>query len=334
MIEFILIIAAAALSAVTLITVAVTAYKTNTKLNSIMDTLDENQKKNEQALKALSDKIDAANEPDGEIVKVSGYEKNDKVYIVPRVSVERVGIEPETVNEDVVVIEREPIVEKPVEEVVVVEEEIAPVVEEPTPAEEVVEEVAPVEEPAPVVEEPVEDVVVLPEETAKEEPVIVIDETPEQEEIVVSDVENQFGEIHKIPFATKLLGADDQTQIFYDTLNNEFNSYRKLHIRISAKCVSYRLGRDLVAKITYRGKTMKLHLALDVNAYPENIYFQKDESDVKAYEEVPFTVKVKSERGLKRAIALIEALASEKGMEKKAHWNAIDSIADLREWQK
>ena len=324
MIEFILIIAAAALSAVTLITVAVTAYKTNTKLNSIMDTIDENQKKNEQALKALSDKIDAANEPDGEIVKVSGYEKNDKVYIVPRVSVERVGIEPETVNEDVVVIEREPIVEKPVEEVIVVEEEIAPVVEE----------VAPVEEPAPVVEEPVEDVVVLPEETAKEEPVIVIDETPAQEEIVVSDVENQFGEIHKIPFATKLLGADDQTQIFYDTLNNEFNSYRKLHIRISAKCVSYRLGRDLVAKITYRGKTMKLHLALDVNAYPENIYFQKDESDVKAYEEVPFTVKVKSERRLKRAIALIEALASEKGMEKKAHWNAIDSIADLKEWQK
>ena len=324
MITFILIVATTAISVATLVTVAVTAYKTNSKLKAIKEMLDENQKKNEQSFKDLSDKIDAANEPDGEIVKVSGYEKNDKVYIVPRVSVERVGIEPETVNEDVVVIEREPIVEKPVEEVIVVEEEKAPVVEE----------VAPVEEPAPVVEEPVEDVVVLPEETAKEEPVIVLDETPAQEEIVVSDVENQFGEIHKIPFATKLLGADDQTQIFYDTLNNEFNSYRKLHIRISAKCVSYRLGRDLVAKITYRGKTMKLHLALDVNAYPENIYFQKDESDVKAYEEVPFTVKVKSERGLKRAIALIEALASEKGMEKKAHWNAIDSIADLKEWQK
>ena len=327
MITFILIVATTAISVATLVTVAVTAYKTNSKLKAIKEMLDENQKKNEQSFKDLADKIDEANEPDGAIVTVAGYEKNEKVYIVPRVSVERVGIEPETINEDVVVIEREAQVKEPVvEEVVeVVEEQPAPIVEEV------------VEEPAPVVEEPVvEDVVVIPEEVApvEEEPVIVIDETPAQEEIVVGDMENQFGDIQKIPFATKILGADDQTQIFYDTLNNEFNSYRKLHIRISAKCVSYRLGRDLVAKITYRGKTMKLHLALDVNAYPENIYFQKDESDVKAYEEVPFTVKVKSERGLKRAIALIEALASEKAMEKKAHWNAIDSIADLKEWQK
>lgn len=322
MITFILIVATTAISVATLVTVAVTAYKTNSKLKAIKEMLDENQKKNEQSFKDLADKIDEANEPDGAIVKVTGYEKNEKIYIVPRVSVERVGIEPETMNEDVVVIEREAQVKEPVvEEVVeVVEEQPAPIVEE------VVEEQAPV----------VEEVVVTPEEVAPvvEEPVIVIDETPAQEEIVVGDMENQFGDIQKIPFATKILGADDQTQIFYDTLNNEFNSYRKLHIRISAKCVSYRLGRDLVAKITYRGKTMKLHLALDVNAYPENIYFQKDESDVKAYEEVPFTVKVKSERGLKRAIALIEALASEKAMEKKAHWNAIDSIADLKEWQK
>ena len=313
MITFILIVATTAISVATLVTVAVTAYKTNSKLKAIKEMLDENQKKNEQSFKDLADKIDAATETEGSIVKVAGYEKNEKVYIVPRVSVERVGIEPETINEDVVVIEREAQVKEPVvEEVVeVVEEQPAPIVEEV------------IEEQAPVAEEPV-----------VEEPVIVIDETPAQEEIVVGDMENQFGDIQKIPFATKILGADDQTQIFYDTLNNEFNSYRKLHIRISAKCVSYRLGRDLVAKITYRGKTMKLHLALDVNAYPENIYFQKDESDVKAYEEVPFTVKVKSERGLKRAIALIEALASEKAMEKKAHWNAIDSIADLKEWQK
>ena len=327
MITFILIVATTAISVATLVTVAVTAYKTNSKLKAIKEMLNENQKKNEQSFKDLADKIDEANETDGAIVKVAGYEKNEQVYIVPRVSVERVGIEPETINEDVVVIEREAQVKEPVvEEVVeVVEEQPAPIVEEV------------VEDPAPVVEEPVvEDVVVIPEEVApvEEEPVIVFDETPAQEEIVVGDMENQFGDIQKIPFATKILGADDQTQIFYDTLNNEFNSYRKLHIRISAKCVSYRLGRDLVAKITYRGKTMKLHLALDVNAYPENIYFQKDESDVKAYEEVPFTVKVKSERGLKRAIALIEALASEKAMEKKAHWNAIDSIADLKEWQK
>ncbi len=131
-------------------------------------------------------------------------------------------------------------------------------------------------------------------------------------------------------FAEKMLALDVRTQEYYDELNNEFISYRKLHERVSGRFVSYRFGRKLVAKISVRGRTMKLHLALDCKDFEEKIYFQKDLSEVKSYAETPFTVKVKSDRGLKRAKALIEALALKEGMEKKTRTAYKDSMEEIR----
>ncbi len=131
-------------------------------------------------------------------------------------------------------------------------------------------------------------------------------------------------------FAEKMLDIDVRTQEYYDTLNNEFLTYRKMHARISKKCASYRFGRKLIAKISIRGKTMKLHLSLDVTKFPENIYFQKDMSDVKSYVETPFTVKVKSDRGLKKALELVQALVTKEGVEKKTRYTAVDSMEEIR----
>ncbi len=152
----------------------------------------------------------------------------------------------------------------------------------------------------------------------------------ENDELVIGGANSLEIDAKRIPFKEKLLGAEEKVQDFYNELYNKFISYRKMHPRVSAKGVSFRFGRELVAKITYRGKTMKLHLALDVNAFDENIYFQRDMSDVKAYAEVPFTVKVKSERGLKRAMELIEALVVAKGIEAKTRYEKTDAVAELK----
>ena len=186
--------------------------------------------------------------------------------------------------------------EKPVEEPVAQEVVEEPVEEVATPEEEVAPALA--EE---VVEEPIEEVatpVVLPVEEEKEE---------EVEELAEEGGEEGSASYH-VPFADKLENADDSIKDYFTALDEKLTSYKKVHGRISQKCASYRLGRALKAKISLRGKTLKLHLALDVNAFNEKIYFQKDYKDIKAYEEVPFTVKVKSERGLKNAFKLIEAL--------------------------
>lgn len=173
--------------------------------------------------------------------------------------------------------------------------------------------------------EKVEEVVVTKQ--PKAEP--VTQEVQEQEEL--EDTEDDREKAKRIPFATKMLGMDAKTQSYYDEINNKFRSMRKINPRVSTKGVSYRLGRELVSKITIRGKTMRLHLALDVNAFENNVYFQKSMGDVKAYEEVPFTVKVKSDRGLKNAIKLIDALVEKNAIEYKTRFVKIDSIQALSE---
>lgn len=152
----------------------------------------------------------------------------------------------------------------------------------------------------------------------------------EEKELVITAVADDKDAVKTTPFCEKMLFLDRKTQEFYNALNNEFISYRKINDRVSSKGVSYRLGRELVAKITVRGKTMKLHLALPIDGFDQKIFFQKDLSDVKAYAEVPFTVKVKSDRGLKNAIKLISALAEAKAIEKKTRYNQVDSVEELK----
>ena len=195
--------------------------------------------------------------------------------------------------------------------------------------EEVVEETAPVEE---VTEESVEELVEPNEENGLVDVVLVNEEveTEEGEELVIGGTD-KFGELKaRVPFKEKLLGSEEKIQGYYDELYNKFIGLRKMHARVSAKGVSFRLGRDLVAKITYRGKTMKLHLALDIDAFDEKIYFQKDMSDVKAYQEVPFTVKVKSDRAFKKAIELIDALIVKFEIEAKSRFEKVDAVAELK----
>ncbi len=179
----------------------------------------------------------------------------------------------------------------------------------------------------PVVEEAVEEVAPAIQEVA------AATESVEETAVEESDVEDKEDDreaTRRIPFAEKMLFIDKKTQSYYNVINNKFRSLRKINIRVSSKGVSFRLGRELVAKLTVRGKTMKLHLALDVNAFDAKIYFQKDLSDVKAYAEVPCTVKVKSDRGLKNALKLVDALIASKGIEEKTRYTEADGIEDLK----
>lgn len=189
-----------------------------------------------------------------------------------------------------------------------------------------------------------EEVVVIEDQTEQPEVVEeVVVEEPVQEEVVevqpeiltvATELEDESDDreiIKRVPFAEKLLGLDAKTQEYYDMLVNEFISFRKINRRISTPCLSLRFGRELVAKITARGKTMKLHLNLDVTKFEPNVFFQKDLSDVKAYAEVPFTVKVKSDRAVKNAIKLIGALAETHGIEKKVRYEKIDALSELKE---
>ncbi len=197
--------------------------------------------------------------------------------------------------------------EEPVAAPVIEEKPIEETVEEaPAPAEEVVPETA---------EEPVTEV------APAEEPVKPV-------EVVIGNANAVVAK--RVPFNEKMLFAEKKVQNYYNAVYNAFISYRKINPRVSSKGISYRLGRQLVAKLTIRGKTLRFHLALPMDAVNEKVYFQRDFSGTKAYAEVPFTVKIKSDRGLKNALKLIEVLAEQHGIEKKTRFTEVDSIELLK----
>ncbi len=191
-------------------------------------------------------------------------------------------------------------------------------------------------------EEPVEEVAAAEAVEETEEPTEEAEEEVEEETEDQDDAEEGSGafvgaeggsadRIRRVPFAEKMLLLPTKVQGYYDDITNEFLSYRNVHARVSQRGTSYRFGRKLIAKIVVRGKTMKLALDLNINDFDYNIYFQKDMSEVKAFEEVPFTVKVKSDRGGNNALKLVAAVAEKNEMKKKRSFERIDSMAAVKE---
>ena len=237
-------------------------------------------------------------------------------------------------------------VEKPVDTLARTVETLASATTRPTVVEKIIKEPVVVQpqvtvqpqmevQPQPIVQPQVE------EQAKAEEVDTVVEVLPEEnndarQEIVESEQEqtsifDKFKNVReKVPFNKKLLSLDSEIKNHFSDVHNELKSYKKLNHRISSKGVSYRVGRDAIAKMAVRGKTLKLYLDLDVNEYPKTVYFQEDSSNVKKYEEVPFTVKIKSKRGKNNAIKLISSLAEKKNLVKNEQFKQENVLKELK----
>ena len=184
----------------------------------------------------------------------------------------------------------------------------------------------PTEEEQPVVlETPTEEVV--EEETSVTE--VEVEGQPTEE--VETSIFKDFKSHEKIPFNKKLLSLGSEVKEYFSDVHNELISYKKVHHRISSKGVAYRLGRKTLAKMTVRGKTLKLFLALNVDDFSRSVYFQEDSSNVKMYEDVPFTVKIKSNRAKNNAIKLVTSVAEQNNLIKNDKFEKENVIEQLNE---
>lgn len=170
--------------------------------------------------------------------------------------------------------------------------------DQPAPAPEVVREVAAYEEPAN------EDV--YEEEQAEE----TYEEYEEYEE--PADYRTAIGVVGSIDirksFIERLSEMDESVIEWHDRLQAHLTSYRKVKSRYSARCDSYRMGRDLLAKMAIGGKTLKLYLALDPEdaALEDGKYHQRDLSETSAYQEVPFMLPIRSDLAVRKACRVID----------------------------
>ena len=100
-------------------------------------------------------------------------------------------------------------------------------------------------------------------------------------------------------------GTDDQKE-YYGRIKNALLSYKKVNSNIAWGAERFHKGRETIARLKIRGKTLILYLKLDPAEVPYSVYHQKDVSDNKSLNGTPLAVKVMSPLGVKKAIRLID----------------------------
>ncbi|MCD8200556.1 MAG: hypothetical protein LUD47_00595 [Clostridia bacterium] len=155
-------------------------------------------------------------------------------------------------------------------------------------------------------------------ETAKEpveDVVIIIDQNvPKVRQHAAKRDENapavDFGNMMRYnrSFISRIIQGTDEVKTFYGRIKTGFLAYRKVNSTLSWGGERFNKGRETVARLKIRGKTLVLYLALNPQEFKETVYHQVDASDIKSVANTPMMVKVKSPLGAKKAIRLIDNL--------------------------
>ena len=149
------------------------------------------------------------------------------------------------------------------------------------------------EEPAEEEKEDVED----EKEDEKEE------EKEETEEVVTSSLGITVR--YKKSLEAKLRLSSEDTKQYYCDIYNAFLSKDKVRVREGYSSVTFQQGRRTLAKMTVVGRTLRVYFALDPSALTDR-YRVKDCSEIKKFALTPSMMKVRSPRGLKQALALVD----------------------------
>lgn len=159
-------------------------------------------------------------------------------------------------------------------------------------------------EEVPAVEEVAEEVAEEPEEIeepAKEVPVA------KAEAAAAEEGETTIG--YDRSFTGKLTQTKDETKLYYSAIKNALLSYKgkgkKVSDRISWKYETFNVGRNKVAKLKVKGKTLCIYLALDPKAYADTKYKVEDVSGSKADESTNLMYRITNARRAKYVLTLI-----------------------------
>lgn len=117
---------------------------------------------------------------------------------------------------------------------------------------------------------------------------------------------------YKKSFAAKLI-LSQETIPHYQAIKDLCATRKRVSTRLSFNKETISVGRVKVAVIKLAVKHLSLHLALDPKEYEGTKYRFKDVSDKKQGQIYPMVVSIKSNRGLKYALELLEIALSKAG---------------------
>ena len=134
----------------------------------------------------------------------------------------------------------------------------------------------------------------------------------DEEDVVEESVEGGIVRYNR-SFMAKYIQASNETKDYYVHLKNKLLSYKRVRSRVSWKRESFNFGRNAVARIVFRGKTLCLCLPLDPAQFNESKYHVEDVSDVTLYSDTPCLYRIRNDRRLEYAYELIEMVAQQVG---------------------
>ena len=147
-------------------------------------------------------------------------------------------------------------------------------------------------------------------QTEPEQPNTTNEENIMENDIFMQENEEQVFTRYRWSFTARLHQAPEAISEYYSEIKNAFLAYKKVKSRISWNCDTINFGREQLAKFVLTTKTLYVYLALDPSTFVDSKYFFRDASDTKKYEKVPMRIKVRSERGVKHVLELIEVMAA------------------------
>lgn len=217
----------------------------------------------------------------------------------------------------------EEVVEEPAEEAA---EEVEEVVEEPEEVEELVtvsdviqEEYAdePVTEEE-VVEEQVESVPEVEDTTPPTEAVVIVNVSEDDDDAEADGSDGDSEENDGVDFANmmrynrsfiaRIIQSSDDVKNYYGAVRNSLLSYRKVNSNIAWGAERFHKGRETIARFKIRGKTLVLYMAIDPAEIEYSVYHHKDVSNNKSLHGTPTMIKIKSPRGVKKAVRLVDLM--------------------------
>lgn len=110
---------------------------------------------------------------------------------------------------------------------------------------------------------------------------------------------------YKKSFASKLILSQESIP-YYQAIKDLCATRKKVNTRLSFNKETITFGRNKVAAMKISRKNISLYLALDPKKYEGTKYRFKDISETTVGQDYPMVVQVKSNRGLKYALELLD----------------------------
>lgn len=153
------------------------------------------------------------------------------------------------------------------------------------------------------------------------------EESGETESEEAGEEEIRGGKRYRKTFPANLILSDEQTKENFAAIANAFLKYDRVKMRIGKYNCVFSRGRERLARVEVRGKTVKLYLALNAGEEEEK-YRLRDVSGIKKNEKTPALLRVRSSRSVKYAEILADKIAGKRGILLAKKPTAIVSAAD------